>query len=88
MYLKPMRRTSHDRHDVDTLCPCGVHNIIIKENAQVVTYHETVKTKKSDCLPLCELFHNIFEEFKCELSYVTRKYKTNWIASEPFLLRP
>ena len=63
MYLHPVRRSGHDIKHVDTIQECLPKNLIVAMCPQVIAYHETMKTWSSDVPELCELLHNIIEEF-------------------------
>ena len=83
-----MQRSRHNIEKMNTFTPCHFNDIIISVNAQVITYHETVKTVPSASPPFDELFHNIAEELNREISLFTLKEYSLWLTSyASFLIR-
>ena len=88
MDLEPMRRSTHDIKHVDTPTHCNCTECLVAVNAQLVTYHETVKTRPGGCPPFCKLIHDKSEELCCEITCLTHEKKhMRLFPNAPFLRR-
>ena len=63
MYLEPMGRSGHDIKQMDATLECLPKNLVVVVTPQVIAYHVAMKTWTSGVPELCELLHNIVEQF-------------------------